>query len=107
MKIIRVFIIAFAFSVVSSCTDDPETIMAEGVLRWEGDPTLDGCGYFITIHDHEYKPEYEYNIDSSFETDSTNVIVEYQLLNRIIKGPCNLVHPIMTDGIKLISITRK
>ena len=81
---------------------------AEAILTWTGDYAVDGCGFFIIINHHKYKPEDESIINNSYKTDSTIVIVEYQILNKKINSYCgDLPYATITDGIKIISLTKK
>lgn len=110
MKRIKILLLICTIGFVLSCKndDDSDILKSEAVLTWTGDYAVDGCGFFVMINDHNYKPENESIIDSNFESGSNNVIIEYQLLNRKIETACgDLPAPTLTDGIKIISIRKK
>jgi len=92
-----------------SCDKDNDIIKDNGVLSWTGDYAVDGCGFFITISDHKYKPENESIIDDSYKKDyDINVLIEYQILNRQIESWCgDSPNATLTDGIKIISIEKE
>jgi len=98
---LTIIIGAFLFS----CnTDDNNMLEANAVLQWQGSYAVDGCGYFIEINNHMYKPDDESSIDAKFqENDSTHVYVEYVLLNKQIEYYCGMA-PEVCDGIKIFSI---
>ena len=103
---LNLFLITLTFV---SCKKDNETIKDNGVLSWTGDYAVDGCGFFITINDHEYKPENESIIDDSYKIGGDiNVLIEYQILNRQIENICgDMPNATFTDGIKIISIEKE
>jgi len=110
MKKTGVLILICTIGFVLSCKKDNDSnnLKSDAVLTWTGDYAVDGCGFFVTINDHEYKPENEAVIDDNYKSGSSNVIVEYQLSNRKIESACgDLPTSTMTDGIKIISITKK
>jgi hypothetical protein len=104
----RIILLIFTLGFFLSCnkSEDSKTLKSQAVLKWFGDYAVDGCGFFITINSHSYKPENESIIDNSFKSDSCNVTVEYQLLDKKISSSCGFISPIKTDGIKIISITK-
>jgi len=107
---IRILILVCALGFFLSCkkSNDSSNLKSDAVLTWTGDYAVDGCGFFITINEHKYKPENESIIDSNFKSGSSNVIVEYQLSNRKIETACgDLPTSTMIDGIKIISIKKK
>lgn len=92
-----------------SCTknNDSKYLKSEGVLLWTGDYAVDGCGFFITIDDHKYKPENESFIDETYKSERCNVVVVYQLSDHTIESACGDSPTLLsTDGIKIISISR-
>ncbi|MCK9207292.1 MAG: hypothetical protein M0P66_09300 [Salinivirgaceae bacterium] len=111
MRLKNVLIIACVFTVVlisNSCKKDSENLKSEGLLTWTGEYEVDGCGFFITINEHKYKPENESMIDKSYKSGTISVIVEYQLLDKQIQSACgDLPTPTLTDAIELISIKKK
>jgi hypothetical protein len=95
-----------------SCNDsnnDNSNLTSTATVQWTGDYAVDGCGFFVIIDGHKYKPENESIIDSSFSASfESTVIVEYELLNKKIGSSCgDLPYPTLTDGIKIISIKKK
>lgn len=84
-------------------------LKSDAVLRWTGDYAADGCGFFMTIDDHEYKPENESIIDDGYKSDSeTQVVIEYRILSEQIEFWCGeMSDPLMRDGIRIISIQKK
>jgi hypothetical protein len=100
----------FSLFIIFSCEDNQEDKIRETValLRWSGDYAVDGCGFFIDIEDHEYKPEDETTIDDSLKISSgVEVIVRYELLDEKIEYYCgDLSNSSEIDGIKLHSIRK-
>ncbi len=90
----------------SSCErEDNEILTGPGKLNWTGEYAVDGCGFFITIGDHEYKPSNESIIGESFKRNDVNVMLEYQILDRQIEKWCgDSESATIRDGIKIISI---
>lgn len=109
MKISR-FIIAISFIAIvfSSCKDDLDccAFPKENVmLRWDGEPALDGCGFIFVFPDNsEKKVKDESEIDDSFKTSTpTSVEIEFNDLNEKIT---TCFAPTEFDAIQLISIER-
>jgi len=50
-----------ALLLILGCEDKKEDkiLEADALLRWDGDYSYDGCGFFIVISENEYKPEDE------------------------------------------------
>ena len=109
LKIVLIIVCSFTTILIShSCKKDSDYLKSEGLLTWAGEYEVDGCGFFLTISDHEYKPENESFIDESFKSGTNRVIVEYQLLDKQIESACgDLPTAKLTDGIILISIKKK
>jgi len=82
---------------------------ADALLRWTGEFAVDGCGFFIDIKDHEYKPEDEKTIHDSLKiSGGADVFIRYELLNEKIEYYCGeSPQPSKTDGIKLYSIGKR
>ncbi len=109
MKLIKIFLLVFPLILLLSCKkDDSQIITKNGVLSWTGDYAVDGCGFFITIEGSVFKPENETFIDDSFKTySSIAVTVGFERLDKKIQSFCgDLPQPTMTDGIKIITITK-
>lgn len=105
---ILLLICTLGFALSCKKSDDSNNLRSDAVLTWTGDYAVDGCGFFITVNDQGYKPENESIIDQNYKSGSTNVIVVYQLTNRKIESACgDLPTSTLTDGIKIISITKK
>ena len=103
----QILLLTFVIGAILSCDNDEEILTNDGVLIWSGNYEVDGCGFFLIIHDTKYKPVNESIIDESFETDSTDVSVEYVLLKKEHEYICGLHPPRTIDGLKIISIKRK
>ncbi|MFQ6677140.1 MAG: hypothetical protein ACE5D0_02365 [Fidelibacterota bacterium] len=102
-------ILLLSLLLIFGCEDKKNTILeANALLRWTGDYAVDGCGFFIDIDDHEYKPEDEMTIDDSLKINSgVEVMIQYELLNKTIEYNCgDLPHFLEVDGIKLHSIRK-
>ena len=56
---ILILICALGFSLSCKKSNDSNNLKSDAVLTWTGDYAVDGCGFFITINNHEYKPENE------------------------------------------------
>jgi len=79
-----------------------------GILDWEGAYEVDGCGFFLYINNHQYKPENESIINNEFKNGENIVLVEYILLGYQIQSSCgDSPNSINTDGVKLISIKKQ
>ena len=76
------------------------------MLRWDGDPALDGCGFIFVFSDKtERKVKDETTIDNSFKSNSpTAVEIEYNLTGEILR---TCFAPTEFEEIELISIKRK
>ena len=90
---------------------DSVKVDSAALLTWTGEYEVDGCGFFITINGEEYKPEYEDSIDDSFKEVyspyGTEVVVEYQILDRNIESYCESRPTTRTlPAIEIISIHR-
>ena len=111
MKNLKVLVLIVLVGFLFSCnknSSNEEYGKKEAILIWTGDYAVDGCGFFLQINNHKYKPENESIIDNSFKTGSTLVIAEYQILNKQISSACgDLPYATLTDGIRIISITKK
>lgn len=106
MKRIIPFLILF---LILGCEDKKEDKILDtnAVLRWDGDYSYDGCGFFIILGEQEYKPEDEESIDDSFRKNGdTDVYIKYELLNETIEYYCGMM-PSELDGIKLHSIENR
>ena len=108
-----IFILIISVNLYCSKDDSPVSssniIKDNGILSWTGDYAVDGCGFFITISNHKYKPENEWIIDASYKKSyDINVLIEYEILNRQMASSCgDLPYATLTDGIKIISIEKE
>lgn len=77
----------------------------EVMLRWDGEPALDGCGFIFVFSDRtERKVRDESVIDDSFKSNSpTTVEIEYYRTGEILR-PC--FAPTEFEEIELLSIKR-
>jgi hypothetical protein len=67
-----------SFVALSSCNKTPSPQFSENaIIRYYGDPALDGCGWVLEFSDHNYKA---INLPENFKIDSLEVHVEYNLL---------------------------
>ncbi|MCD4682950.1 MAG: hypothetical protein K8R86_06680 [Bacteroidales bacterium] len=100
-------ILLIVFSLLLSCDKDEASsiLISKATIKWS-DYAVDGCGFFITINEHKYKPENESNIDESFKTgEEIQVLVKYIKLNSQIGLSCgDSPWGIYFDGIVIISI---
>ena len=106
MKKLIPFLILF---IILGCEDKQEDKIqvANAILRWDGDYSYDGCGYFIVIGEREYKPEDEMSIDDSFKVSGVvDVFIKYELLNEMVSYNCSM-QPMVLDGIELHSIENR
>ena len=98
-----------ALLLILGCEDKKEDkiLEADALLRWDGDYSYDGCGYFIVIGEREYKPEDEMSIDDSFKVNGVvDVFIKYELLNEMVSYNCSM-QPMVLDGIELHSIENR
>ena len=113
MNKIKILFVICILGFLFSCKKEAvitDYVQKEAVLTWTGEYAVDGCGFFITIDGHKYKPENESIIDNSFKTNDPYimVIVDCQVLNKQIETGCgDLPYTTKTDGIKISSITKK
>ncbi len=56
----------------------------DATIIYEGNPALDGCGYFIKIRNTKYKP---ISLLQNFKTENLKVKITYQILED--KWSCN------------------
>ena len=110
MKSISVIVVVLIIGLFASCNKDQSdsTKFNNGILRWTGEYATCGCGFFISINEHDYKPENENNIDDNFKTnEEIQVILEYEELHEKIGYSCgDSPHAFYSDGIKIISIKK-
>jgi len=86
----------------SSCEKDSiTTINDNATVLYEGDPAVDGCGYFLLIKKNKFKP---IELKPEFSVDGLIVNVEYQLLDAI--WTCNWQENKFSQ-IKIIDISKK
>jgi len=109
MKKLIPFLTLFLFLGCDDKKEDKiqEILEANALLRWEGDYSYDGCGFFIDIGEQEYKPEDELAIADSFKVSGgVDVFIKYELLNEIVSYNCGMM-PSELDGIKLHSLENR
>ncbi len=90
--------------------DHPVILYQEATLSYQGDYSYDGCGYFFTINNHQYKADNESIIDNSFQNMGikTQVLIQYKVLSSPIGYTCGLNPDLQKiDGIHLLSIKKK
>lgn len=93
-----------------NCKKDPSvTPYQEATLSFQGDYSYDGCGYFFTINNHQYKADNESIIDKSFQNPAvTQVLIQYKELSSPINYICGFNPTVQKiDGIHLLSIKKK
>jgi len=87
---------------LNSCRkDEIKTIIDEATIIYDGNPAVDGCGYFLSIKEVKYKP---IELTSVFSVDGLIVNVEYQLLDA--QWSCNWQEN-KYNQIKIINISKK
>jgi len=103
MKLFKItlMIIATTFLFFSCDKDEVETIKSDAIVLYEGDPAVDGCGFFLLIDEKKYKPVV---LDPEFSQDGLEVYIEYQLLD--IQWVCNWQEN-KYGQIQIISIKKK
>jgi hypothetical protein len=107
-------IVIFILITILSCSKDysplsnNNILKNDAILRWTGEYAADGCGFFIIINNHEYKPENESIIDDSLKMNfDIDVIIEYKILRKKIESWCwDLPNVTLTDGINIVSIEK-
>jgi hypothetical protein len=89
-----------------SCDKENEIHTDNGVLDWDGEYEVDGCGFFIIIDDNTYKPVNESIIPDSLKKDElTNIKVEYYIQKDPVELFCyDSPDIILSDAIEIISI---
>ena len=110
MKLLKfLFPITILTLALFSCKDNEDCCSfpkEEVMLRWDGEPALDGCGFIFVFSDKtERKVRDESVIDNSFKSNSpTTVEIEYNLTGEILR---TCFAPTEFEEIELISIDRK
>lgn len=95
----------------ASCTKEPlnpepELIDFRAVqIRWTGDYSIDGCGYFVIIDSIQYKPfNEEFLYDSFHVMKDTVAEMKYLDLKREIVAQCGEGFPFKVLGIEIMDI---
>ena len=57
--------------------NEPDVQNVNGLVLYYGDTAADGCGWIIKMNNVEYSP---INLDSKFQEDSLEVILDYDTL---------------------------
>lgn len=98
----KIFLILFATIIllVGCKKNDIETFKSDAIVIFEGDPAIDGCGYFLLISNEKYKPV---TLEQQFCEDSLYVEIKYQIIG---KWSCNW-NVKQYEQIKIIEIKRK
>lgn len=110
MKLLKFSIALFLFAtIIVSCKKKLDCCVfptEDVMLRWDGEPALDGCGFIFVFSDQtERKVKDETTIDNSFKSNSpTSVEIEYELTGEILRS---CFAPTEFEEINLISIERK
>ncbi len=78
----------------------------QAMLKWEGDYSYDGCGFFIEIEGKTYKAENENIIGEEFKSKHQMlVLLEFKFLDETVSYICgDFYRTKQIDGIKIISI---
>lgn len=90
---------------------DLDIVETTATLIWNGEYSLDGCGYSVQIGEKQYKPENESDIDDSFKTQElftgTTVNLAYSPRGRRLDVACGML-PATTsiDYIHVISVEK-
>ncbi len=114
MKKLAMILVFFILISILSCSKDysplsnNNILKNNAILRWTGEFAADGCGFFVIINNHEYKPENESIIDDSLKVIyDIEVNIEYRILRKKIESWCgDLPNITLTDGINIISIAK-
>ena len=64
-------------------TDTTCNSCEDAVIRYNGDPALDGCGWVVDVSSTIYMPE---NLLPEFYVDSLKVRIKYKVLERVNCG---------------------
>ena len=86
-----------AFLIVSACKSNDAAATAsscgsceDAVIRYFGDPALDGCGWVVEVASTIYMPN---NLTSEFHRDSLKVKLKYTILDRVNCGLVKDAYP--------------
>lgn len=105
---VAISFVLFSLLILMACNKTNENQTSDAIISWTGDYAVDGCGFFVTINNHTYKPIDEASIDQRYKVESTNVVVSYQLVDSVVESSCgDFITPTLTDGIKIISISQE
>jgi len=95
------------FVLFMGCDKDQnnDILEASANLSWTGNYAVDGCGFFITIGEKEYKPENESVIPDRFQSsENMNVFIVYELSIEPVEYICGFAGPSEMDGIFILEI---
>jgi hypothetical protein len=94
------------FTACSPDNDDTESLNANAIIRWRGAYEVDGCGFFVLIDNHEYKPKNEDIFNDSYKNyEDQFATIKYTLLDDNIEYSCgDGGNANEIDGIQIISI---
>ena len=101
------FLLAISLLIFIGCKK--EETEQNAILKWTGEYSVDGCGFFIEFNGEIYKPNNEDNIGEIFKEESSSiVIVDYKLQNKDIECNCgDLPETQKEKSIEIISIKMK
>ncbi len=81
LKLLTVFLFLFPLCLViigAGCNDEELNFKnMGGLVLYNGNPSVDGCGWIVKIDTNEYSP---INLDSKFQKDSLEVVLKYDTL---------------------------
>ncbi len=97
-------IISFLFF---SCRKNEEFVSNDAIINWTGNYEIDGCGFFVTVDGHLFKPDNENDISAEFKGSNINVIICYKETKDQVSDGCYTAEPTFTDRIHLKSIKNR
>ena len=111
-NLFMIMILAGIVTFCLSCEENEDALLNGGIylkratLRWKGDYSYDGCGFFIDIDGKTYKPENEEIIGNEFRVhEPISVILKFKILQQKVKYLCGDFYKTKEiEGIKIFSI---
>ncbi len=100
-KIILFSALVLLIFAIIGCDKEENILKEDAVIIYEGDPALDGCGYFIKVRNAKYKP---ISLLPKFRIENLKVKITYQILTD--KWSCNWQEKKYMQ-IKIINISKK
>ena len=110
MRSIKFILLLFVIISINSCSNEEnQTQISDAILMWQGDYEFNGCGFLVTINNHEYKPENEEIIDIEYKISiPVHVEIEYIYLNQTKEYFCGEnPQPYRSETIRIISIKKR